>query len=146
MQKLLFEKQEMPILMAEPMVKAILEGRKTQTRRPIRSSALKGIEQAAYYDIGDDGIDILWATGELKCPYGQVGDSLLVVDRIALEITGIQVERVNCMTEKDAASEGLGNIAVFTSVWNSLYDKKGFGWSVNPWCWVISFKLQELPK
>lgn len=70
--------------MSGPMVKAILEGRKTQTRRVIK---IKGVDihdrkwiQAKYYDRGDcwfinDGISSTWSA---KCPYGQVGSKLWV--------------------------------------------------------------------
>jgi hypothetical protein len=127
-------KKEHPILFSAPMVKAILEGRKTMTRRVVK---------------GIDGSDPLYETrgGQLVdtlslCPYGQVGDRLWVKEtygshygyvykatdegkclpsggwksgmfmpkaasRITLEITGVKVERVQEMSQEDAMHEGV---------------------------------------
>ena len=34
-------------------------------------------------------------------------------------------------------------IMAFANAWNSIYEKKGFGWHVNPWAWVIEFKIKD---
>lgn len=31
----------------------------------------------------------------------------------------------------------------FQSLWNSINEKRGFGWDLNPWVWVIEFKRIE---
>ena len=31
-------------------------------------------------------------------------------------------------------------IEPFETLWNQIYEKRGYGWSVNPWVFVISFK------
>jgi hypothetical protein len=31
-------------------------------------------------------------------------------------------------------------VASFRSLWDSINDKRGFGWSSNPWVWVIDFR------
>ena len=77
--------KEHPILFSTPMVQAILEGRKTQTRRVIKAKGLslnplshdyatsgKYVNGSAIF-IGDRGI-----SNPVKCPYGQVGDKLWV--------------------------------------------------------------------
>lgn len=28
----------------------------------------------------------------------------------------------------------------YRDLWNSINEKRGFGWKVNPWCWVVEFK------
>jgi hypothetical protein len=83
--------------------------------------------------------------------------------RITLEITNVGVERVRDITPEGSVTEGiepvgqgwrdyLGNGVIcgtdkcvlprdsFHSLWDSINKKRGFGWSVNPWVWVIAFR------
>jgi len=74
--------------------------------------------------------------------------------RITLEITNIRVERVQEIDWRGAKHEGIfpspGGCSVirehqsmidnFKELWNSINEKRGFGWDKNPWVWVISFK------
>lgn len=62
--------KEFPILFSGEMVRAILEDRKTQTRWVVKVPPPD--------DYGDSGIDVQWAVGNIKCPYGQPGDRLWV--------------------------------------------------------------------
>lgn len=81
--------------------------------------------------------------------------------RITLEITGVRVERLNDISEEDAAWEGVepsiddedhdklhsdydGNrihINAFAKLWESINGEGS--WAVNPWVWVIEFKRCE---
>lgn len=85
--------------------------------------------------------------------------------RITLEITNIRVERVQDITEDDAVAEGVTQLKTsvrvypsrsadkveellsyrqsFEGLWDSINKKKGFGWDVNPWVWVVEFKRIE---
>ena len=83
--------------------------------------------------------------------------------RIWLEITDIRVERVQEITEQDAIAEGIefrngywmGGLhevkgthkcrpfarAAFIDLWDSINEKRGYGWSANPWVWVVEFRV-----
>jgi hypothetical protein len=71
--------KEHPILFSGEIVKAILEGRKTMTRRVINVSPFRTLIQNAagnWRCMDNEGIDPDSPTW--KCPYGQVGDRLWV--------------------------------------------------------------------
>lgn len=84
--------RERPILFSGPMVRAILDGRKTQTRRIVNPQPTRDDIRADWYyptvvdRLGEEGpgertfgafsIDGEWGT---RCPYGSPGDTLLWV-------------------------------------------------------------------
>lgn len=134
-----------PILFSGEMVRAILEGRKTQTRRVVKP-------QPAYV------IDSVWV-----CPYGRPGDGLWVretwapnsqagvfsyaadwaagvkhvsrwrpsihmpraASRISLEVVGVRVERLREISEADALAEGCADSEMVDGVpmWCSAVEK-----------------------
>lgn len=89
--------KERPILFSAPMVRAILEGRKTQTRRAIRKQFAADAEPAEVPATSPEGWQIsghsgLWwdDTGAciddaIRCPYGMPGDRLWVRETWAPE-------------------------------------------------------------
>lgn len=128
--------KERPILFKDEMIRAILNGSKTQTRRIIKPQPLPG-------EIGTLGRGVPFIRGEknsILCPYGQPGDRLWVrethaiegsivryhatdnvnelrrkrpsihmprwASRLTLEITRVRVERLQACNEVDAIAEG----------------------------------------
>ncbi len=68
--------KERPILFSGPMVRALLEGSKTQTRRickPANAAELSFVVNAGKAEFGDEEGDV-----RFRCPYGQPGDRLWV--------------------------------------------------------------------
>lgn len=204
--------KERPILFNGEMVRAVLSGQKTQTRRPVKPQPIfKDLASPPRWCWSGKGHTVKWVdrisplgmTGD--CHFGQPGDHLWVketfyryypsetwpepkalykadgitlcdkdsegkkqrwtpsthmprsLSRITLEITDVQVERVQDIHEEDAIAEGIdprklsylsGERAVtkFSVLWNSIYAARGLGWDVNPWVWVITFKRMENQK
>ncbi|NOL73865.1 hypothetical protein G9Q11_25210 [Klebsiella pneumoniae] len=199
------------------MVRALLSGRKTQTRRPIKW------KQTRFTEIGEreDGSKWPWSEDAEHafdfwhpCPFGSVGDRIWVretfqgplfdfdlmdsyckdstpfeksefcvykadgvpapefydaddelhccwrpsihmprwASRILLEITGVRVERLKSISDRDALREGCSTADmksgdcvadVFARLWASIYGDES--WNSNPWVWVIEFKrIEEL--
>lgn len=183
---------ERPILFSGPMVSAILDGRKTQTRRvikpqPLKSSHYGDVEESDKYP----GEWFQWEGGDrgesFTCPYGNVGDRLWVrerfmaesrntihyyadgwgysdcpdsrwkpsihmprwASRITLDVTGVRVQRVQDLSYDDAFAEGIPTprdgcpIEEFAYLWDSINKKRGFEWELNPWVWVIGFRMAD---
>ena len=78
--------------------------------------------------------------------------------RITLEITDVRVERVRDISEGDAQREGwdMSNLPWghcydgthhardwFHELWDSIYGKQGLWWDMNPWVWVLDFKVVQ---
>lgn len=157
--------KERPILFSAEMVRAILDGRKTQTRRVIKPQPINALDRPPPCD----------------CPYGKIGDRLWVretqakfhpavymadvaedfypsylwtpsihmprvASRITLEITAARVERLQDISEADAMAEGVSwkhnpalpttPVNAFAALWTSV----GGDWDANPWVWCIDFQ------
>lgn len=79
--------KERPILFSAPMVRAILEGRKTQTRRVAKGTRAEGVSRCHWSGTG-------WAhlaahggctCQPVACPYGKPGDRLWVREAWAVQ-------------------------------------------------------------
>ena len=188
---------ERPILFSGPMVRAILDGRKTQTRRIVKHEIpqhLRHVRRLTNTN-GDEGAVITehpdMRAGQLAasvwCPYGKTGDRIwvrethlirgagTVVDyradfdpidaaghgalyggwkpsihmprrasRITLEVTGVRVERLGCLTNEDAMKEGVTcngtepPAIAFERLWASINGQAS--WDADPLVWVVTFK------
>ena len=187
---------EHPILFGGPMVRAILDGLKTMTRRVVKPQPPEnGLPVRFWYGwpgVAPSGEDnnvlvspyrrggLLWVRETwAKVPWHGVEDSCKYLyraddppsyewdpergdrwspsifmpreaSRITLRVTDVRVERLQDITEEDAVREGVQAIpeapasltdrTAFARLWDSLNAKRGHGWDVNPWVWVIAFE------
>ncbi len=80
--------------------------------------------------------------------------------RLFLKVKNIRVERLQDITEEDARAEGcidfhdkigdgkFDDVAefdltardAFAELWDGLNSKRGYGWDINPWVWVVEFE------
>lgn len=106
----------------------------------------------------------LWYDGE-KSPYGDFVAKPLAAGKSRpgrflpktlwshmpkLRNTAVRVERLRDITEEDAIAEGIEPKEPkhvvsaryrFGQLWNSINEKRGYGWDSNPWVWVIEFEV-----
>jgi hypothetical protein len=67
--------------------------------------------------------------------------------RLKLHVNGVRIERLKDISEEDARAEGVSQTtngsyrASFALLWDSLNAKRGCGWDLNPWVWVIDFRV-----
>ncbi|HEX7122882.1 MAG TPA: hypothetical protein VF178_10970 [Gemmatimonadaceae bacterium] len=70
--------------------------------------------------------------------------------RLTLTLTDVRVERVQDISDSDAIREGIPDYPDckgdcprddFRQLWDSLHAGRGYGWDVNPWVWVLSFRV-----
>jgi len=189
--------KERQILFSGPMVRAILEGHKTQTRRAIKPQPTReNVDTVTYmychYGVPGDRLWVreTWAHDEPNCDdihcgnpdhiWYRANETKIVADsfagkarwhpsihmerwasRINLEIVKVRVERLQDITKEDISAEGIKRTAggewlaplagvpdypwgyaheAYAALWNDINDKRGYGWDVNPWVWVIEFR------
>jgi hypothetical protein len=186
------EIRERPILFKPSLVRAILSGAKTQTRRCIvcpqhRKPPRDVIGPSYEENDGEWRMDCDFPTAivsafPVRCPYGRPGDRLWVREtwsiggngpfyradvkqpetvkyawkpsihmprkysRLKLELEEVRAERVQEITAADARAEGRSmrkkdGAGYFPETWDAINKKRGLGWAVNPWVWVLSFKV-----
>jgi hypothetical protein len=134
---------EREILFSAKMRAKLLDGSKTQTRRVLTEAGIvcDMVLEGRAYKYGAPGTQ-----EEITCPYGAVGDRLWVRGQpdILLGITGVRAERLDSISVADARAEGVepgtDPVAGYRVIWDGLNAARGFGWSENPWVWVITFK------
>lgn len=184
-----------PILFNTEMVQAILDGRKTCTRRVLKHpfevhpngyiTKPRGNERLCPYIPPYQSGDVLyvretWCKGsyenEKEKYYYKADDNNFFCTwhpsihmpkeaaRIFLKVTNVRVERLQDITDDEAAAEGANfkdgknvgfeekmrrtSIERFIEIWNSTIKKtdlERYGWDANPWVWVIEFERCEKP-
>jgi hypothetical protein len=129
------EVKERPILMSAPMVRALLSGAKTMTRRPVKPqppATAKGFE--AITSRPEDYYDFVEVSGGhdaqfLRCPYGRVGERLWVKETWAIDQCGPRVS-----LDKETWSEGwplsrLRYVATDEAPSTDRSTNKGYWWN-----------------
>jgi len=152
--------KQRPIIMSAESVQAILDGRKTQTRRVVRPQPFE-IDSFGNPLWGEPKKDLGYRYDKRHNPYNK-GNILRIkignkITDITLGITNIRVERLHDITESDAVAEGCyitDNDLIsccnydcskhkYQLLWDKLNAKRGYSWDSNPFVWVIEFRRVE---
>ena len=122
------------------LAEAILQGKKTQTRR------LPTTNGAVLYD-NDNTIIAVYQNGRLRWKVGrtyaiQPGRGKKAIGR--LHLLGIRQEPLQAINWRDARNEGLADAnptKAFVSLWNDINPTPGTCWQDNPEVFVLTFEL-----
>jgi hypothetical protein len=147
--------KRIPVLFTPAMVRAILDGRKTQTRR-LKSNAEAG--------------DVLWVRETWTANPNRKGEYLYKASnpipggwkwkpslfmpkeacRLFLRVTETRLERLQDASDADILAEGIKLTSEFGSIrnewitlWNSINAKPGSRWEDNPMVKAITFEPTE---
>ena len=147
-----------PIIFSAEMVRAILEGRKTMTRRlvnPKRKPLIPGDllwvkETWCYNGFGQTHYRATEPEYETYPTFLGWQSSMLMPrcqSRILLEVTQNRIERLTDISEEDAKQEGFSDKEAFHDYWNFIYRKKPeLQWNENLEVYAISFRKLERDK
>lgn len=164
--------KEKPINFIPPMVKAILDGKKNQTRRVMNKQNSYWMSSVCYSDIygcqwnSRNSKYLLDEKYDFECPY-KIGELRLVkdphsfCDLATIRITDLRAERVQSISSNDCIAEGifetinggftfpgsgfigLTPVDAFKWLWGGIYFKEGRRWDDNPWVWVVEFQVEK---
>lgn len=156
--------KERPIIFNGAMVLAILDGSKTQTRRPVRWDLHYVVSPCG--QVGDRlWVRETWARLMADVIQGPKFDHILYradlrdnngrqvavpprgwrpsihmprwLSRITLEVTGVRLQHLQDITEDDAIAEGFASRQAFLDGWAAVYG------NANPLVWAAEFKKVE---
>lgn len=162
-------RRELPILFNTQMVKAILSGQKTVTRRPLKHRPLpkvgdvlwvretfihwgSDVEYGKEFHCVDYRADYQDDDPRLKEGFDEEGEPVPPMTwspsihmprkfaRILLEVTDVAEEDVLDITEEEARSEGFEDRLAFLKAWFSIY------YESETRCHVIRFKVLEVKR
>lgn len=140
--------------------------RTSPTYDDLKPSDLGGDESIQY---AADGAWETWGWGNLGCIQGRSRPSMFMprwASRLTLTVTDVRVQRLQEISEADAKAEGVEPAPCggcgeatpdrrcigclhpfctngFANLWDSLNQKRGFGWSENPWVAAYTFTVHR---
>lgn len=143
------------------MLEAIVNGNKTQTRRPLYLD--KSIEYSPGNFLSNNGQYIHREFDfAIICKYGRPGDIINCTDGkniVLVKIISLRIENLIYISTSDIEAEGVKKIGKqyknylipavpltmpknsFRSLWQSFYENSpAYSWYANPWVWVIEFE------
>ncbi|HHR6143646.1 TPA: hypothetical protein ACS72N_004023 [Providencia alcalifaciens] len=104
----------------DAMLAAVMDGRKTQTRRPIEPQPKVTEKELRKLGAWQDGYSLseqvcaAWRHGfvDVDCPYGEIGDIINISDKDGnikgkIEITDVWLQQVRDISPNDAIAEGI---------------------------------------
>lgn len=134
-------------------VKAVMNGIKTQRRRPITPQPTDKIIPSAH---GYKKNEILWVREPFK---NKDGGFLYAADdeskslcwrspifmpkdaaRIFLKITKVDYQKLHEISDDDLMREGYSDVYKFIDQWNSV-NSRCYSYDKNPYVWVINFMM-----
>ncbi|EOT0570526.1 hypothetical protein ABM011_15830 [Morganella morganii] len=153
------------IKFSDEMLAAVIDGRKTQTRRLIDPQPKVTEKRLRELDAWQDGYTLseqvctAWRHMGDDCPYGKAGDVIPFADKDGnikgeIEIVDVWLQQVQEAGDDDFKAEGYplereltggstDAFCWFRHLWDSV-SKPEFNYQANPWVWVIEFKqIQE---
>ncbi|MCG3470810.1 hypothetical protein L7750_10530 [Xenorhabdus bovienii] len=112
----------------DEMLQLVINGRKTQTRRPIIDGTYSCDSDRGY-----------------NTPYGKINDTISFANdkgeiKGELIITNNRVENLHRISKSDVKNEGFESWTNFAFAWSSIYHNRGYGWDIDPLVWVIEFR------
>ncbi|MDD3927128.1 MAG: hypothetical protein PHT33_10785 [bacterium] len=147
--------RERPILFNGELVKLIPDGRKTKTRRKLSPNIFG--DTCRYGETGDrlgviENSRMVRAVKRFPWLWERLWRLFVVA---WVEIVFTHIEELWDITPEDCIAEGLESYlrehdavqdlrSQYQELWDSIYGYRS--WNVNPWVWVIEFKLCEASK
>lgn len=130
------------MIFSPDMLQAVLEGRKTQTRRPWKY----GDQYETNWDYGnlaspENAVYAVWRSKRRKW---SLNKAYAVQPRQGakggahIRLVAIRKERISDITDEDARAEGFADREGFFAKWRELY---GDNADMTAWVWVLTFEL-----
>lgn len=138
------------------LVRAIFDGRKTQTRRlirPLPTDAPPPPSECPAARVGEllyvrelwlrpPGGHTIYAADEVGPTVRKFRPAMYMpraAARLWLQVQSVRVERLQAITATDLAAEGLPPGQSLAAIWDGFYTGPGERYAENPWVWVIAF-------